>query len=63
MKWISIEEKFPESGECVLLYSKESGVGEGAYISAKRHFEQWRWNSIKKGVTHWMPLPNPPEEK
>ncbi len=58
-KWISVEERMPESGKCVLLYSPKSGVGEGAWISSKCHFEQWRWNAILTNVTHWMPLPNP----
>ena len=31
MKWISVEDKFPKGGQCVLLFSKESGVAEGAY--------------------------------
>ena len=58
--WVSVETEFPDSGRCVLLYSKQSGVGEGAYISAKEHFEQWRWNAILKTVTYWCELPAPP---
>ena len=58
--WVAITEKMPESGQCVLLYSKDGGVAEGAYLSAKGHFEQWRWNCIQKSVTHWAELPEPP---
>lgn len=58
--WVAIAEKMPESGQCVLLYSKDGGVAEGAYLSAKGHFEQWRWNCIQKSVTHWAELPEPP---
>ena len=58
--WIDVKEKMPDSGQCVLIYSKDGGVAEGAYLSAKRHFEQWRWNAIQKDVTHWMGLPKPP---
>ena len=50
----------PDSGQCVLIHSKNGGVAEGAYLSAKGHFEQWRWNAIQKDVTHWMELPKPP---
>jgi len=60
ISWVAVEEKMPESGQCVLLYSPKSGVGEGAWISAKGHFEQWRWNSILTNVSHWMPMPEPP---
>ena len=58
-KWIPTSEKMPESGQCVLLYSKNGGVAEGAFLSTKGYYEQWRWNSILKfdSVTHWMPLP------
>ena len=58
--WIDVKEKIPDSGQCVLIYSKDGGVAEGAYLSAKGHFEQWRWNAIQKDVTHWMRLPKPP---
>ena len=58
--WVAITEKMPESGQCVLLYSKDGGVAEGAYLSTKGHFEQWRWNCIQKSVTHWAELPEPP---
>ena len=60
IKWVAVQEKMPESGQCVLLYSSKSGVGEGAWISAKGHFEQWRWNAILTNVSHWMPMPEPP---
>ena len=59
-KWIPIKVEYPKSGECVLLYSKNGGVAEGAYISAKKHFEQWRWNGIVDDVTHWRSLPEKP---
>ena len=58
--WVDVKEKMPDSGKCVLIYSKDGGVAEGAYLSAKGHFEQWRWNAIQKDVTHWMGLPKPP---
>jgi len=58
--WIDVKEKMPDSGQCVLIHSKDGGVAEGAYLSSKGHFEQWRWNAIQKDVTHWMHLPEPP---
>lgn len=58
--WVDITEKMPESGFCVLLYSKSGGVAEGAWINDKGHFVQWRWSSIINDVTHWAELPEPP---
>jgi len=60
MQWVATDKEMPPSGQCVLLYSVKSGVAEGAWISAKGHFEQWRWNAIMTNVTHWMPMPEPP---
>ena len=60
MVGIDVKEKMPYSGKCVLIHSKDGGVAEGAYLSTKGHFEQWRWSSIQKNVTHWMELPKPP---
>jgi hypothetical protein len=60
ISWVAIEDKMPESGQCVLIYSKNGGVAEGAWLSAKGYFEQWRWNCVQKGVTHWAELPEPP---
>lgn len=60
INWVAVTEKMPESGQCVLLYSKDGGVAEGAWISAKGHFEQWRWSCVQNGVTHWAELPKPP---
>jgi len=58
--WVSVKDELPESGQCVMIYSKDGGVAEGAYLSAKGHFEQWRWNAIQKDVTHWKPFCEPP---
>ena len=59
-KWVAIDNKMPKSGQCVMIYSKNGGVAEGAYIGSKGYFKQWRWNAIKKDVTHWKPLCEPP---
>jgi hypothetical protein len=63
-RWIAVSERLPEAGETVLVseygdlllawlnFSTEAGT---AYFSAagRSNFE----------VTHWMPLPEPPEVK
>ena len=63
-KWIPVTERLPESGKCVLIYSKEGMVAEGSYWAFNKKWTQYRW-SVKdlQNVTHWMPLPEPPETK
>ncbi len=60
-EWISVEDRLPDSGQCVLLYSYSGDVSEGAWLSEKKHFAQWRWNAVLLNVSHWRPLPSPPK--
>ena len=67
-RWISVEERLPEHWRMddkdrtlinYLVYSPDYGVDVGNYIkSAKR----WVCMGLPMNVTHWMPLPEPPEE-
>jgi len=63
MKWISVKERLPEEGDSVLFY--DSGLGDievGQFIRVGWHPE-WADTIINaKRVTHWMVLPEPPEE-
>lgn len=63
MNWISVEERLPEYGKCILLYSDEGGVAEGA-LNRHGFWEQWRWSAklLMSEVTHWTPLPPPPKQ-
>jgi len=72
--WISVDERLPETGDySVLAYW--SGNGGFDMIHVERYFEnitdgldadgaqkytKWYLNA---GVTHWMPLPSPPEAR
>lgn len=51
-RWIPVEERLPEEGEVVLLYygGDTDPIAVGKYLGLG-------------GVTHWMPLAEPPEVK
>lgn len=63
MRWISVEDRLPVDGQCVDVFFKSKYK-----INGDRLPDVWFINdgffipeSRKATVTHWMPLPNPPE--
>ena len=55
-EWISVKERLPDEDTWVLVYSRQ-----GSYMNLKVdyiHGGKW-FNSML--VTHWRPLPEPPE--
>lgn len=71
--WISVKERIPNLWETVLIYIYNKKVcAAQRYCKATEHGDSW-WKILDDGgslpnwcdnadVTHWMPLPNPPEE-
>lgn len=66
MEWISVKERLPNSEEYVLVCLKYGRVRVGRYI-----YNTWNYCSgvfmteLAAGeyaVTHWMPLPEPPND-
>ena len=59
-RWISVEERLPEDGQAVIVVLADRWCMMG-----------WRWQGkwytkptiVETGVTHWMPLPEPPKEE
>ena len=64
--WISVKDKLPDNNIEVLLYVND---GLGMYVShgyydSEREHAKWRECSLNlMTVTHWRPLPKPPEEE
>ena len=79
MKWISVEDRLPEKNKKVLIwiegYSAHSGMHwtRKGYWLCPWHGDRWAEAFMDKAcehldmgfaeVTHWMPLPEPPEEE
>jgi hypothetical protein len=59
-EWISVKDRLPDYEAEVLIYSPETLIDLGSY---SWRFERWRGSSgaLVEGITHWMPLPEPPE--
>lgn len=63
MDWISVKDKLPEKDIIVLAF-------DGTYIETMQYWYDEEGKQIwfsppappKDNVTHWMPLPKPPEE-
>jgi hypothetical protein len=60
-KWVSVDERLPELGRTVFVHG-----GVGYYDYNKEEWvtltgEAWPGRRIEWNVTHWMPLPTPPE--
>ena len=64
--WISVKDKTPEINEPILFTGKNT-IGN-RYPAQKGYFSGDEWYSFglidkcSGGVTHWMPLPEPPKE-
>ena len=65
-RWIPVEERLPDAHESCIVYRK----GTFGHYSMLRyspelgfHFYDSEWGDVTvDDVTHWMPLPEPPEE-
>lgn len=64
-RWISVEERLPEIDAEVLIYTNEGLYDVAQYSGGERFWTLERnpdcWVTAL-GVTHWMPLPEPPNE-
>lgn len=67
--WISAKDKLPDEMENVLVFTE--GCIDVGYLTRGRfglmrwetdYVDEWGDREILKDVTHWMPLPDAPEE-
>jgi hypothetical protein len=61
-KWIPCSERLPEKHVEVLAYSPYWGKIVVAMWGGEFWLEQWTDDDLEQSeITHWMPLPEPPE--
>lgn len=75
-KWIPVTERLPDADGCYIVTACDEGCscGDGIWydtvvVEAEHYKGSWLWNEngteydIACFVTHWMPLPQPPNEQ
>ena len=60
-KWIPVSERLPQPHFSVICFLN----GQASEMQCTRHHDRLRWyypasGEYDEGVTHWMPLPEPP---
>ena len=61
--WISVKDRLPDDGDKVISYREEWGfVTACIYLLGEfQYLNYGKFNPLGGVVTHWMPLPEPPE--
>lgn len=67
-QWINVKDRLPEVQKEVLIYLPEYDIVEMAelFLYASMNLKEWVQNEDAyklNEVSHWMPLPEPPEVK
>jgi hypothetical protein len=62
-RWIPVTERLPEEGRSVIVYNAPARCAAEAVYKGEGKFLQFRWSARLqvREVTHWMPLPDPPQ--
>ncbi len=56
-KWIPVTERLPDADGFTLIFTAHGNPGVCYFTSG------WWGGYGKDGITHWMPLPEPPKEE
>jgi len=60
-EWISVEDRLPEQ-DGYYLVNVLCELANGVYLAKFENGATFMWHPFSKAdVTHWMPLPEPPE--
>lgn len=59
-EWISVKERLPKCKKRVLCRLYYPDIGE--IVVENQYYGNGMWMEESEAVTHWMPLPEPPEE-
>ena len=70
VKWIPVTERLPEKMQYVLVRYQNNDMAVASWFGGDEHIRFWRamtdegWCAdCDTEPTHWMPLPQPPEEE
>lgn len=58
--WIPVSDRLPESSQRVIVCRENGKVEQGVFLGVNGWWKVYGTNT--KAVTHWMPMPVPPEE-
>lgn len=58
-KWISVKDSLPNTPKLVFVHGGVAYCNDGKWFTITG--ETWPGRIIQWPVTHWMPLPDPPE--
>lgn len=57
-EWVSVTDRMPEIGRFVLVFL--TNIDYLPYKIAV-YYGNGNWSGLDRHITHWMPLPEPPE--
>ena len=60
LRWISVTDRLPETNKAVIVCRKDGRVEQGIFRGVNGWWKVYGTNT--KSITHWMPMPEPPEE-
>ncbi|MDG9785311.1 DUF551 domain-containing protein [Metapseudomonas otitidis] len=66
-QWIKCSERMPKPNQEVLVYRKGNRASHGPFFAKAKNREMHPWEYLDgdtcyMAITHWMPLPEPPED-